>query len=405
MTVAARERSAVTRQAALFMQRFKRGEFGAQWEELAPTARGMWPSRSARAGMLGHKFGSAGVDSVRIGVPAPGAVWTSQENPRVSMAGTWRVPVTVGFRDASRLRPSGVASAYTGLDLYLSVSPSHRRALVVGEGPASIDAPVLVPARLPTSSTRVPILMYHLVGPYPQRRQWTDDYGYTIEYGLTVPPAQFAGEMTYLHDHGYHAVSLTRLADSLLYGLRLPSHPVALTFDDGRESPWTYAVPLLRRYGFTATFFVCSGFVGQTNETTQHLNVQHYLSWTQVSDLARGGFWLEDHGQKDLNVLWGSSARQLRTEVQQSAQLLIAHTHQPIQFIAYTGALWPFAVAAQSGPEQEALFSRLAGFGYVGGVVDAHVPSVYEMSTQLWQLPRVRVMPGESMGEFVASLR
>jgi peptidoglycan/xylan/chitin deacetylase (PgdA/CDA1 family) len=353
--------------------------------------------------MLTQKFGRVAVQFVGVGTPTPGAVWTSQENPRVSAA-TWRVPVAVAFREPRQLKPAGVASTYTGLDLYLSLSSPRGRALVVGEGPASIDAPVLTPAQPPNITASVPILMYHLVGPYPSRRQWADDYGYNIEYGLTVSPAQFAGEMAYLAGHGYHAISLTRLADALLYDLPLPTKPVALTFDDGRQSPWFYAVPLLRRYGFTATFFVCSGFAGQTNQTPNHLNVQHYLSWSQVTDLARTGFWIEDHGQKDLNPLWGLPVPELQTEVQRSAQLLTAHTRQPIQFLAYTGALWPYSLASESGPEEWALFAHLAGFGYVGAVVDARIPSAQESSAQVWQLPRVRVSPGESLAGFAASL-
>lgn len=404
LSVIVLQRLAVKHEATLFMQRFKQGRFAAQWQQLSPVARAAWPSRSERSSMLRRKFGGLGIRAVAVGTPTRGAVWTSQETTNVSVAHVWRVPVSVMFRTPARLEPAGVASAYQGLDLYLSSSSPHAGALIVGEGPASIDAPIITPARPPNVTSQVPILMYHLVDQYPSRQQWTDDYGYAIEYGLTVAPAQFAEEMRYLAGHGYHAISLTRLADALLYGLPLPTHPLALTFDDGRQSPWYHAVPLLRRYGFTATFFVCSGFVGQTNQTPAHLNVQHYLSWSQVADLARMGFWIEGHGQKDMNPLWGLPIPELRTEVQQSAALLTAHTHQPIQFLAYTGALWPYPEASGSGPEEWALFSRLAGFGYVGAVVDARVPSVEESSAQIWQLPRVRVSPGETLAGFVASL-
>lgn len=386
------------------MQRFQRRHFGAQWAQLYPAARAAWPSQSARAAMLARKFADAPVRAVGVGTPVSGAVWTSQENTRLTVHGAWRVPVTVSFAFPARLRPAGVAAAYTHLDLYLKLS-QHRSPLVVGEGPASIDAPIITPQHPVQRQTSAPILMYHLVGPYPRRQDWTDDYGYAIEYGLTVSPSQFAGEMRYLAAHTYTAISLTRLADALLYGLPLPRRAVVLTFDDGRQSPWSNAVPLLRRYGFTATFFVCSGFVGQINQTPAHLNVQRYLSWDQVTSLARMGFWIEDHGQKDINVLWSSPPDLLHTEVQQSARLLTAHTHQPMQFVAYTGALWPYPQASQSGPQQWSLFAQLAGLGYAGAVTDTRVPSTHESSGQLFQLPRVRVSPHESVSQFAASLR
>jgi peptidoglycan/xylan/chitin deacetylase (PgdA/CDA1 family) len=394
----------VKQDAALFVRRFAQHRFATQWRQLAPVARAAWPSRIARATMLTRKFAGISVRSVRVGNPTSGAVWTSQENTRLRVRGVWRVPVTVAFATPGRIQPAGVAAAYARLTLYLTLVAHHQRALVVGEGPTSIDAPLITPLYPANVAVHVPVLMYHLVGPYPRRQQWTDDYGYAIEYGLTVSPAQFAGEMRYLAAHGYTAISLTRLADSLLYGLPLPARSVALTFDDGRLSPWIYAVPALRRYGFTATFFVCSGFVGQTNQTPSHLNVQRYLNWDQVTALARIGFWIEDHGQKDINPLWGLPLPELRTEVQRSARLLTAHTHQSVQFVAYTGALWPYPEASEVGPQEQALFTQLAALGYVGAVTDTRVPSTQETSSQLWQLPRVRVSPGEDLAGFAGSL-
>lgn len=386
------------------MRRFQRHDFAHQWKQLSKIARQSWPSRDARTQMLMRKFGRVKVRSIHLGTPVGGSVWISREDPRVSVTNAWRVPVEISLASSHRLHPAGISSAYVRLDLYLSSPSSRSAARVVGEGPASLDAPIITPAHPPHVRTHVPILMYHLVGPYPVRQEWTNDYGYNIEYGLTVTPGQFAAEMRYLAGKDYHAISFTRLADALLYGLPLPPRPVILTFDDGRQSPWFHALPVLRRYGFTATFFVCSGFVGQTNQTASHLNVQRYLSWKQVTDLSRTGFWIEDHGQKDIEPLWGLPISRLRAEVQASARLLTAHTHQPIQFVAYTGALWPYPEASQSGPEEQALFARLAGLGYVGGTVDARVAASQESSEQIWQLPRVRVEPGETPAEFAASL-
>lgn len=398
-------RVAVRSQAGLFVRRFIARDFRAQWPQLSRTAQSMWPSQSARTRMLERKFPKGLIVGGTVGTPVHGGTWVNPEGPDQTVSGGWRVPVTIKLRPWRDLRPSGVIALYRHLDLYLSVASASQRVSIDGEGPASPDAPIIDPARSPSIHVRVPILMYHRVGPYPVPSRWTTNYGYQIEYGLTVPTPQFAGEMQYLSGHGYHAISLPRLADALLYGLPLPSKPVALTFDDGRESPWFHAVPILRRYGFTATFFVCSGFIGQTNQTSNHLNVQRYLTWKQVRQLALSGFWIEDHGQKDINALWGLPIPLLRTEVRQSAQLLVAHTQRPIQFIAYTGALWPYPKASESGPLERSVFTRLAGFGYAGAAVDARMPSTDEWSTQLFQLPRVRVTPGEDLPSFLRSLK
>lgn len=397
-------RSTVQRQATLFMQRFTERSFDAQWPQLSPAAKSRWPSRSARTSMLARKFPKGMVLSTSVGTPVCGSTWVPAENPGQSLDGAWRVPVAIKVRPGMDLRPSGVAALYRHFDLYLSTRPYGGHASIDGEGPASLDAPIVTPRRRPSISVHVPILMFHRIGPYPSPKQWTNNYGYEIEYGLTVPTSQFDAEMQYLSGHHYHAISLSRLADALLYGLPLPAHPIALTFDDGRQSTWFHAIPALRHYDFTATFFVCSGFVGQTNQTSNHLNVQHYLNWDQVTRLAKSGFWIEDHGQKDINTLWGSSMPALRIEAQRSAQELSAHTHHPIQFIAYTGALWPYPRASQAGSPERSLFARLADLGYAGAAVDARVPSSEESPTQLFQLPRVRVTPGEHLTAFTRSL-
>lgn len=398
-------RVAVRSQAAVFVHRFIARDFRAQWTQLSRTARGDWPSQSARTRTLERKFPKGLIVGGTVGKPVHGGTWISPDRPDQTVSGGWRVPVTIKLRPGRDLRPSGVFALYRHLDLYLSAASTGQRVSIDGEGPASPDAPIIDLAQSPRIRVRVPILMYHRVGSYPVPYQWTTNYGYQIEYGLTVPTLQFAREMQYLSGHGYHAISLPRLADALLYGLPLPSKPVALTFDDGRESPWFHAVPILRRYGFTATFFVCSGFIGHTNQTSNHLNVQRYLTWKQVRQLALSGFWIEDHGQKDINALWGLPIPLLRTEVRQSAELLVAHTHRPIQFIAYTGALWPYPKASESGPLERSLFARLAGFGYVGAAVDSRMPSTNESSTQLFQLPRIRVTPGEDLPSFLRSLK
>ena len=385
--------------ARAFVAEFAQRRFAQQWAELAPPARRSWPSAAARSAMLATKFAlpAARVVATQLGAPVPNVGWTSREDPASTAVG-WGVPVSVRFAGAGTLRPAGVGLLYRHLELVVVPGPAGRAFEVVGEGPASLDAPVVVPARAPARTARVPILMYHRVGPYPTRAEWSSAYGYQLEVGLTVPPAQFAAEMAYLRAHHAHAISLARLADALLYGLPLPSGPVALTFDDGRLSPDRYAVPLLRRDGFTATFFMPSGFVGAIN------GPQHYLTASDLAGLTRQGFWVEDHTVYDNLPLWGLSAGQVGQLAGASAARIERHSAAPIQFIAYSGP-WPYPQAQTAGPQQTQLFRELGRLGYVGGAVDAQVDGLVETTRGLWQLPRLRVSPGETLAGFAQGLQ
>ena len=390
-TVAARAREV----ANAFMAQLKTGSYAAQWSELAPLAKEQWPSEAARSAMLGAKFqGASHITSFSLGPVGPAPTWVSPENPSQAVRGGMTIPVSVTFAGPAALHPTGVAADYRQERLVL-VANGRGAPEVLGEGPASLDAPVIEPAQLPQESASVPVLMYHVVAPFPIPSQWNSTYAYDLEYGLTVTPGQFAGQMAYLASVHAHAISLNRLADFLIYGLPLPSNPVVITFDDGRESPYQNAVPVLLHYGYTATFFVPSGMVGKFVRSLTGTNPQHYMSWTQIQTLADSGFWIEDHTLYDNVALWGLSSSLVTQLAGQTAQTLAQHTGRPVQFIAYSGP-WPYPTPTGVGPSQTVLFSELGNLGYVGGVVDARVDSDQQTTSQIWQIPRVRMVPNEA---------
>ena len=380
--------------AVSFMQQMQDGDYAAQWGELAPQAQAMWPSATQRSQMLAAKFsGAAAITSYTLGGPQPAPAWVDPEDPGVSVAGGYQVPVLVHFANPSALAPAGVAAMYQQLRLVLLPGPGAAPQ-VVGEGPASLDAPVIQPGHELQAAAAVPILMYHVVAPFPIAAQWNSGYAYRLEYGLTVTPPQFAAQIRFLGANGAHSISLTRLADFLLYGLALPPKPVVITFDDGRESPYQNAVPVLTQVGYTATFFVPSGLVGKFVTVRGGRNPQHYLTWSQVTQLAKGGFWVEDHTLHDNVALWGLKAAEVARLAGRTAAQLEQHTGRAVQFIAYSG-LWPYPTASGVGLAQRALFGELAGLGYVGGAVDSRIDSDAQSTAAIWQLARVRMNPNE----------
>ena len=72
--------------------------------------------------------------------------------------------------------------------------------------------------------------------------------------------------------------------DALKNKVKLKDKSVVLTFDDGWESQYKYAVPILEKYKFPATFFII------TNYTTRP-----YMSWDELKDLVKNGFDIGSH--------------------------------------------------------------------------------------------------------------
>jgi hypothetical protein len=373
---------AVMALARAFSDQFVASQYAAQWAELSPQAQATWPSETARADMLAAKFRGV-VKAVGLGSPSFQPVWTEPENPAGQIGDVWAVPVQVVFQSPQSLRPAGVAGLFTmtPLEITTGVSPVAE---VVSEGPASIDAPIILPRSVRAASVDVPILMYHLVDQIPPRSIEPSTYGWQLEVGLTTLPGEFAQQMAYLVKIHATSISLQHLADALLYALPLPLHSVVITFDDGRLSPWYNAVPLLRNDGFTAVFFPCSGLIGKK------VGPQTYLSAADVQELAGSGFSIEDHTFNDARALFGASTSTLNTLTNLTKASLEQLTAAPVQFLAYTG-IWPWPLATEGGATEASTFATLAGYGYVGGVLDVRTASDVESTAGLWQLPRVRI--------------
>jgi peptidoglycan/xylan/chitin deacetylase (PgdA/CDA1 family) len=379
--------------ASRFEAQFVARDYASQWSELAQLAQIAWPSASARAAMLARKFADSAVQSVSVGAPALQSTWTAPENPSVHVADVWSFQVEVDFADPSALRPAGVAALFSMTSLQIVVDPGSGEAELLGEGPESLDAPIIVPASVPAVSLDVPILMYHLVDQVPPRSIEPSTYGWELEVGLTTLPSAFDAQMAYLVSINATSISLQHLADALLYGLPLPPHPFVITFDDGRRSPWLNAVPVLRQDGFTAVFFPCTQLIGGK------VGPQSYMTASELKNLATTGFSIEDHTVNDDTDFFSAGAHTLDVLTNRTKTVLQDLTGDPIQFIAYTG-LWPWPTSIQGTAQEAPMFATLASYGYVGGVQDLRIDSATVTSTALWQLPRLRVGLTTGIGLF-----
>jgi peptidoglycan/xylan/chitin deacetylase (PgdA/CDA1 family) len=70
---------------------------------------------------------------------------------------------------------------------------------------------------------------------------------------------------------------------------------IVLTFDDAVKSQFTVAAPLLRKYQFGATFFVCE-FPGMFGDTSNS------MSWAEIKQLSKWGFDIGNHTWHHVNI-------------------------------------------------------------------------------------------------------
>jgi peptidoglycan/xylan/chitin deacetylase (PgdA/CDA1 family) len=125
------------------------------------------------------------------------------------------------------------------------------------------------------SGSRITFLMYHeleLAG----RKLCQSEPGY-VRYIL--PLETFRRQMEWIQQSGFLGLSVGE-------ALRFPLKPsVCITFDDGCETDLIAAAPVLREFGFHATFYLTAGFLGTPG----------YLSDEQVRELDAQGFEIGCH--------------------------------------------------------------------------------------------------------------
>ena len=88
----------------------------------------------------------------------------------------------------------------------------------------------------------------------------------------------------------------------------IPDKLVVLTFDDGCKSQATFVGPLLKSYGFGATFYITEGLNFLTNK-------EAYMTWEEVRGLHDAGFEIGNHTRHHRNVTQQSAA-ELRADLE-----------------------------------------------------------------------------------------
>ncbi len=191
----------------------------------------------------------------------------------------------------------------------------------VPPGPAEQPAPAVpaVPSVPPSSvSVRVPILVYHSVMPHKPDQT-------PIQREYDVDPAVFDEQLKYLKDNGFSVVSLDALYRRLTLGQVLPEKSAVITFDDGWANQYEYALPVLKKYGDTATFFVFTDGVGSYKRMT----------WDQVRALAEAGMTIGSHTQTHRVMTSITDPAELSDELTGSKKILEEKLGMPVYFLAY----------------------------------------------------------------------
>lgn len=163
----------------------------------------------------------------------------------------------------------------------------------------------------------LPVLMYHSICEDSEKN--IPSY-----YRVGTSPARFREQMRWLKENGCQVVGLSAGLDRLTSLRAMPNatgtgasglRTVALTFDDGFLDFYTLAWPILREFGFTATMYLSTAFIGNVvaSSPSQQCNPaavgiqadasasrkrfkgRDCLAWAEVKELHRAGIEFGSH--------------------------------------------------------------------------------------------------------------
>jgi peptidoglycan/xylan/chitin deacetylase (PgdA/CDA1 family) len=207
-----------------------------------------------------------------------------------------------------------------------------------------------------SAAHRIPILMYHRVG--PAHNEWERRYSISAE--------NFTGHMQRLAAQGMCACSLEDFFAWLAGDKELPEGSFLLTFDDGFLGVYEHAAPLLHQMGWPATVFLVSQLIGREDEWCHTHNpsgaTYPLMAKEQIDRMRSMGFTFQSHTRlhPDLTTL---TDQQLVDELGGARRDLQALLDEPVPYLAYPYGRYDERVlnaAREAG--YQAAFSTQPGF-------------------------------------------
>ncbi|HLI31281.1 MAG TPA: polysaccharide deacetylase family protein [Solirubrobacteraceae bacterium] len=216
-----------------------------------------------------------------------------------------------------------------------------------------------------------PILMYHVINPPPAGAPFP---------GLYVPAAEFAEQMHALKAAGFVAVTLEELAANWREGAPLPpGRPVVISFDNGYQSQYDNALPVLEALHWQAIENIqLSGLPPS----------QGGMSEAEVRGLIAAGWELDTQGYShaELPIL---SPEELHFQIAVARQTLRRRYHVPVRWFCYP-----------SGHYTAAVIAAVRQAGFVGATTV--IPGWASAASEPYRLPRIRVLGGTNGAQLVA---
>ena len=208
------------------------------------------------------------------------------------------------------------------------------------------------------SLVSVPILMYHHVA---LKRPQSSYY---------VSPETFDDQMAWLKDNGYQVISYDAFYQALANQGELPAKAAVITFDDGNLNQYINAYPILKKYGYSATFFV----------TIKYLDQPGFMTWKMLKEMSANGMTIASHTYTH-RLLTKLDDNTVYQDMKNSKDILEKELGKPVVYLAYPG-----------GDYNTSTISMAKKAGYLSALSTRHgIIHDYNKSNYFFKFQRVHI--------------
>jgi peptidoglycan/xylan/chitin deacetylase (PgdA/CDA1 family) len=207
---------------------------------------------------------------------------------------------------------------------------------------------------------------------------------------LSTSPERFEAQLRHLERRNLRGVSVQELRLAMSPAAS-PAGLIGLTFDDGYADFLHTAVPILEKFGFSATVFAVAGMLGKENDWEHVYNPRppmRLLGSEELREVSERGMEVGSHSMTH-TALPGLDRELLEQELGDSRRKLGEILGEAVEGFCYPyGGLDAAAVAA----------ARRTGYGYACSFETRVERSAYD-------LPRIAVSQKDNYLRFVAKLK
>ena len=208
-----------------------------------------------------------------------------------------------------------------------------------------------------------------------------------------LPPDTFLAIVHLLRSQGYSFITADGFTNARLCLQRV----AALTFDDGRKNNFSVVLPLLRKTGAAATFYVCPALIGRrvrfnkvrwSMEPFDRSLCSGLMSWSNIRELVAAGMCVGSHTLTHADLARCPDEVAWR-ELVDSRRILEHELRIPIRHLAY-----PFG---QRTPRTRALARRA---GYLTAVATGIRANPRSQLHSRYDIPRINIGPDVTLESF-----